>query len=1079
MISQNTIEKIRDAAEIAQVIGKFISIKQAGSSFTALCPFHNEKSPSFHITPSKGIYKCFGCGASGDSIKFLMEHERKTFVEALEWLASEYKITIERSEEKRTQAEVDEYDQMLKINLAATKNWCNELAKLPEDHYAKSELISNRKLTQDIILQFQLGFAPDDWKFLTPRIIEANLFEPAKKLGIIKTGDGKNWDSFRNRIMFPIHDHRGVIVGFSGRALHFKEETKRENPKYKNSNDSILYNKSRLLFGLFFATKAFKEKKSAYLVEGNYDVVSLHQRGVENTVAPCGTAIGEQQARLLKRYTDHVIIATDGDSAGIHAAMKAIDIFLSENFKVEVCLFPFGEDADSHARKFDELIALEEDLKQRTKNAIYWKAETLMKDSAADMDKRDRAINDICIMLSKIESSFKREDAMKFIAKTYNIAMKNLSAVVKDLIEEKIAATLTLDDDAPRPLPAHVDETEYLIHGFYEEQEAGLCGYYFPSGPKSHTQQSNFVVKPLFHVYSKNDNKRLIEITNGITKKILEMPSRSMISLDQFCGVCYEEGHFLFFGAKIHLLKILNKISPKFPLCYELKTLGWQPEGFFAFSNVIFNGELKVLDEYGIVEHDDVKYFSPSASVIYRDLRKDDDDYENDRFLSYPLKNDTMENKNIHFEEWCKLLCNVYPEYGPFGIGFVFMALFRDVIFKVDNNCPLMLCYGEKGSGKSKFAESLQNFFLNDLQPFNLNHGTDFAFFNRLSRFRNCITWFDEFDDNAIKEDRFQSIKGAYDGAGRERGKGTNKNKTEIARINSALVLTGQYLSTRDDNSALTRCIVLAFTPDNDRSKTAIDNYTNLKNVEKAGLSGMITELLKHREAFAKEYAKIFAVQFAELRNSIQASKLPMNERVLRNYTALMSCIKFFSFSRFTFPFTVEEFFERCKTAVVRLSKLISQSDALAGFWNMIVYLLETMQIETGFHFKFKTTDYITHKKGAEEITKSLGGMKKVLYLRLTTVHQLYSEAHKRSTGKQGIDLSTLRLYLESNPAFLCTIDNMDFRRKIREGSEEKIQVTKTSCYAFDYERLNINLEMNANENEEGEKRGADGEQAD
>ena len=603
-------------------------------------------------------------------------------------------------------------------------------------------------------------------------------------------------------------------------------------------------------------------------------------------------------------------------------------------------------------------------------------------------------------------------------------------------------------DELAAYLPADVDAHFVLEHGFYARSVPGAAGYYFRVSDKSFQPKSNFIMVPMMHLISKTDNKRIIRIDNGLKKATLDLPSRSMISSDAFAAAVYEVGNYLFYGSKFDLMKILNAVNDQFPAAFELKTLGWQPEGFFAYANALYKPgypHVERYDEIGIAEVDGINFFSPSASDIYKDQRMDDDEYENDRFLSY-------RESSITFENWCQKLHNVYPNHSMIGIAFVMIGLFKDVIFKIDNNCPLLSAYGEKGSGKSKFAESIAALFLHNLQPFNLNHGTDFAFFNRLSRFRNCVTWLDEFDDQAIKEDRFQSIKGAYDGAGRERGKGTNKNKTEIARINSALLLTGQYLSTRDDNAVLSRCLILSFVPNDSRSMDQIIAYESLKEQEKKGLGGLLVELLRYREEFEQQYLKQFASTFSDLRLSITNAGGVFKERVLRNYAAALTCLQFFG-KKFKLPFTSKECFDMCHAEVIRLSRLMAESDSLADFWNTLVYLLDTGEISEGLHFRIVSADTITLAgEDGKDFHKKLPQFRKLLLIRMGTIHKLYLEATRKQTGKTGINLQSLELYIGSSKSYYGKSRSQRFTT---EGGSS----TTTSCHVFDLEELGIALE--------------------
>ena len=363
MITDDSIERIRDKAEVYDQVSRFLTLKKAGTNWVAPCPFHEEKSASFTVNPAKGIYKCFGCGEGGDAIKFVMKSQRIDFIEAIRNIAGHLNIPLEETEVKEADKKsVDEYHEMQKINEAAAEKYHKMfISGIGADHWVKTEIESVRQLNAETIIIFQLGYAPNEWKFLTERLIDKGLFQPATDLGLVVTSNNQNYDMFRNRIMFPIHNEKGQIVGFGGRK---PEDNDKANPKYINSKESRVYKKDRVLYGLFQAAKAIRQQQCAILVEGYYDVVSFHQAGLQNTIAPCGTALTENQAKLLKKYTNHVILMGDGDNAGQKASLKTVDILLMQGFKVEICPLPKGEDPDSFSRNCKEEV-LEEDINEK------------------------------------------------------------------------------------------------------------------------------------------------------------------------------------------------------------------------------------------------------------------------------------------------------------------------------------------------------------------------------------------------------------------------------------------------------------------------------------------------------------------------------------------------------------------------------------------------------------------------------------------------------------------------------------------------------------------------------------------
>lgn len=1059
LISANTIDKVFEAASIEEVVGKFVDLKKN----KACCPFHGEETPSFTVTPRKNIYKCFGCGVSGGPVKFVMEHEKLSYPDAIKWLADFYNIAIEFDQKEENQAAIEELEQMKLINKAALRNYYDKLLDLPVNHPAINELLTKRGYDLETIIEWQLGWAPDEWKFLTPKIIDKGLFQPALALGIVQTKNGNNWDFFKSRIIIPIHDLKGNVIGFGGRHIELKNEEDKETkdkkekaPKYLNSSASKLYNKDRILFGLDRAAKAIKEAGKAILAEGYFDVISLHKKGVDYSVGPCGTAFTPSQAKLLKKYTNHVILMGDGDGAGKRSMLKSINILLKEGFKVEVFPLPEGEDPDSFARKFEGEEDLPKEIEHNVVNAIIYKASILFnlenKEAAEKMDEDQRAeaFGELCEMLSCIQDDFKKEEFVTRISKLCNIRTTLINSQIKQIYEEqKIEEEKKRDsNDFKLKLPAGVDKEDALMHGFYEMVNGPKTGYYFFGANNIQEHKSNFIIKPLFHIYSKDlaENRRIVEIDNGqpMGKKVIEMPNKAMLTLDKFEEVVYAEGFYVLHNMnKVQLQKIKNKYGNMFPLCYELKTLGWQPEGFFAFYNCLYNGNIISFSEYGIASHKETNYFSPAASSIYKLLRKEDDEFVNDKYLAY-------NPSPIDFNTWCALMDKVYGENGRIGIVCVIVALFRDIIFKLNNNCPLFYGYGQIASGKSTWADSISNVFFKKMKAFNLNQGTDFAFFQRIARFRNCVVVFNEFDEDAIKDIWFRAFKAAFDGEGREKGSGKGR-KTETQDINAVLLLIGQYLSTKDGAAVLSRVIPAVFEGKNERTPEEVENHRKLKDLEEQGLSGMLIELLQHRKTFDSKYYDAYGENHKRLKAAVRNQEVEIKERILNNYCVLLSCIDIFK-DIFTFPFAYDDFFEYCKKEVIRFSKLITESDALAGFWKTVEFLLDDGLVIEGWDFRIETyTRIMIRTEEGKDIEKTFDKPTKLLLLRLNNIYNHYKK-NLKSSGQNYLNDNTIRLYFKSQKGYIGSNGGTKFKNK--EGKS-----TTTSSFVFDYDLLGVNLE--------------------
>jgi DNA primase len=405
MIYQDTINKIMDTARIEEVVGDFVSLKKRGTSLIGNCPFHNEKTPSFHVSVTKGIYKCFGCGKGGDSVRFIMDHEKYSYPEALKFLAQKYNIEVEEKEETPENVELNNARESLYvISQYAANYFSNEMWTGEQGRAIGLSYFKERGFREDIIKKFELGYSPDQWDALLLSAKSAGHKEEyLERTGLtVRNDKGKVYDRFRGRVMFPIHNFTGRIIGFGGRTL----KTDKNVPKYVNSPESDIYHKSNVLYGLFQAKKAIREADNCYLVEGYADVLSVHQAGVENVVASSGTSLTTEQIRLIGRFSQNVTILYDGDAAGIKASLRGLDMILEEGLNVKVVNFPDGHDPDSYMHKVGAG-AFKIYIENSRKDFILYKADILLKEAGTDPIKRAGIIRDIVESIAKIPDDIK------------------------------------------------------------------------------------------------------------------------------------------------------------------------------------------------------------------------------------------------------------------------------------------------------------------------------------------------------------------------------------------------------------------------------------------------------------------------------------------------------------------------------------------------------------------------------------------------------------------------------------------------------------------------------------------------
>ncbi len=431
MISPLTIQNILDTSRIEEVVGDFVSLKKRGSSMIGLCPFHNEKTPSFHVSPAKGIFKCFGCGKAGNSLKFIMEHEHFTYPEAIRFLANKYKIEIEEKEvSPEEKIVIDERESLYVLNQFAANYFMKILHETEEGKAVGISYFKEREFTTETIKKFQLGFSLEKWDDLTLEAQKQGYkVEYLEKTGLSISKDSRHYDRFRSRVMFPIHSLSGRVLGFGGRILGSEKTA----AKYVNSPESEIYHKGSTLYGIHFSRNSIVSKDECFLVEGYTDVISLHQAGFENVVASSGTALTAEQIKQIKRFTSNITILYDGDEAGIKASFRGIDMFLEQGMNVKIVLFPDGEDPDSYVRKHRQ-IEVKEFLAVNAVNFILFKTRILLNEAKNDPIKRTLLIKEIVNSIALMPDAISRNVYVKECSSLMNIAEQSLMNELNKLL---------------------------------------------------------------------------------------------------------------------------------------------------------------------------------------------------------------------------------------------------------------------------------------------------------------------------------------------------------------------------------------------------------------------------------------------------------------------------------------------------------------------------------------------------------------------------------------------------------------------------------------------------------------------
>jgi DNA primase len=713
-------------------------------------------------------------------------------------------------------------------------------------------------------------------------------------------------------------------------------------------------------------------------------------------------------------------------------------------------------------------------INQHKQDAIVWRSRNVLDAAKADPFLMASAYSDIVAVLRLIPDPMVRkqyEALLPVQLKEYKVSKKQLSELLAKSSSPSNEELTAEQDNSLKKLPEWMNREELELKGFCTVDEENIVGYYNQGQGGGHNHITNFLIRPIFHVKGNGITSRhIFEVKNTRKTELMDLPSKALVSLETLQNELVAKGRFLFFGSKAHLLLISNELLDHFPECYEIKNLGWQPEGFFVWVNNAFipNQGIVPIDEWGIIKHKEENYLIPAASKAYKNLRKDDDDFKMIRSLHY-----APGNTSITFSNWASQMQKVYGERGIIGVAYIFLTIFRDIVFKINHDAAHLYAFGERSSGKSAWARSITALFYNDREPFNLNSGTDFGFFSYMQSFRNCPSQLNEFDDKVVKDEWFQAIKGIFDGESRIRGKMGARNGIEIQDVHSTLILTGQYISTKDDNSVVSRSIVVPFAESYITEESKVQ-FTILSDWQKEGLTHLLLEILQLREVVSEKYYVTFNDIIGRWRS---ITKSQFNQRIFNNWCHLTSLWQIIS-EHIALPMPAIPFEQLAYDNALHYSQFIRNSDTLSEFWNTVAFLLDQKLIAEGWDFRIEVSSEVKLRKSdGSEVVKTFSEPRKMLYIRMSNVVPLYQNEYRKRSGDKGHTLQNLQHYFSNRDYYVGQIKQMQFSRweykmvediipaaglsaERHEGHNKAIKErANSSAFVFDYELLNCDLE--------------------
>ncbi len=1029
MIPQNIVEQIKESAIIEDVVGEYVTLVKKGVNLTGLCPFHDEKTPSFSVSPAKNIYKCFGCGEAGDSVSFLMKHLNHSYPEALKALAKKYSITIEETEpDPEAEKKQSQKESLLNFNRFALDFY---LSKLYSENSALGLEYIRSRYNDDIIGLFDIGFAPNSSNALTSAAKLAGYKEEfLLSTGLVRQNESthKLYDFFRNRVMFPIIDRTGNVISFSGRVLPGADK---KYGKYINGPQSFVFDKSKTLYGLNFALKHIIKESTTYLVEGNPDVMAMHSIGILNTIAPLGTALTIGQIKMIKRYAEKSILLYDGDPAGQKALIKNGKLLVEYGLIPYAAVLPKDEDPDSffkNKKHFDNWIG------KNKSDFINWYSTYLLSKAGIDPSLKNDAIQELAKMIFNLPKT-KRDLYTDLISVSSKIKAKLFTDQFKEL-----EAFNSKDDIEKYALPSDVDATDYELWGFYEHKNK----YYFRTKAAKPEKLSNFVMKPVFHIDSIIDSKRIYEIINEHGYRVVvNLDMNEMTSLQGFQRNVESKGNFMFWGQMAQFQKLKLKLYEETRTCVEVKNLGWQREGYFAWANGMIDdqGNFVEIDEYGVINHNGNDYFIPAFSKIYL---KDKSIFLDERKFQY-------KPSNITLKYWMELYLKVHGDNAMIAFAWYIAALFRDHILYLNDNFPLLNLFGQKGSGKNTLAYSLLSLFGKKQTEFNIHNGTKPGLAKHLEMFRNAIAFVDEYK-NSLDFDKIETLKSIYNSIGRSRLNMDKGGKKEITEVNQAVIVAGQEMPTIDI-ALSTRMIFLQFLTKEGLSKEQKDDFEKLQALERDGLPHITAAFLVHRKYFIEHFKVNYDSVMRDILN--KTSNGDINDRLLRNMCTVVASFKTLE-SKFDFSFNYEQLLSHGVFVTKQHNNQIKQSDEIGVFWSLLEALFDDNILIDKWHFKVSIDLSLNTTQGIKNFP--MPGIK-ILKFKFNAVASLYA-THLRRRGDKPLPLDSLKHYLLTHKYFIGIEKAHKFVRKDYLPGESKIveQKQTTTAFCFAYDQLGVNL---------------------
>ena len=1061
MIPKDKIDEILSRTDIVDVVGAFVKLTKKGVNHQACCPFHDEKTPSFSVSQSKQIYKCFGCGEGGDAVGFLMRHEKMTYPEALRWLAKRHHIEVEEitltPEEQANQEAAAKRKASIITALRMIQDFYIE--NLQQNSKALEYLGNERQVSAAISATFQLGYAPNNIEPLLKYCTDNGLkTEFLVEIGTLKEGKHGLYDPFYNRIIFPIWDHYGSPVGFSGRIIPSMDDLVSKIPrqKYINSAESEIYHKGQTLYGYHIAHAKIRKTKTVYLVEGNTDCMRLHAIGRTNTVAQLGTALTTDQIALLKKSgAETVILCYDSDAAGMAATIKNGEALVKDGFAVQILqLGKPDANEKTDADTFFKTINIEDyETEQNLHDYMTWRfareydaAKTpVMKSGVVQKFADLLTATDDNTATFYVDEIGKRYKIKQQLSQTYKRCLQRLKDENKPITPSFRTGHHSAQNE---------EEEDPMLkrYGFMEENGK----YWFQ---RIGNYGSNFILKPLFHVESVSKPKRIFSIINeyGIAHQI-ELDQKDLISLQSFKLKVEGLGNFLWKTDEISLTQLKAYMYDNTKSCKELEQLGWQAQGFWAWCNGIFyNNVFYPIDEMGVVElPDDMgNYYLPALSTFYK---RDKDIYESERRFVFRPESQTS------LRDFSKMMTDVFGDNAIVLILFYINTLFRDIIVKKTNNFPLLNLFGLKGTGKSELYHTiLQAFGHHPMAP-NINSSSKASLGDHVAQYSNALCAIDEYK-NSLEFEKIEFLKGLYNSTGRTRMNMDKDKKKETTKADVGIIIAGQEMPTADI-ALFSRLLYTTFTK-TEHTPEETKKYEQLKETAANGFTNITHEILSLRDNFKENYDKGYETAMELLSGEMENIQY-IEDRILKNWLMILAGYIAIA-DKISVCFTQNQIVTLFAQCIEKQNSQVQSGNEISVFWDTVEYIFKETFIKNEIDFKIVQREKLKTNKYPDTI--EWAPPKNILLMDPGRIFPLYRK-HAKQITEQVLPLQSLEFYVKNSKEYLGMVDSVKFKvenpdtGKMENYDQTKDFVTNTApihkykvtrALAFDYDKLQQN----------------------